>query len=637
MSKVIQEKGNISVATDQLFPIIKKWLYSEQDIFLRELISNSNDAITKLGRLSDLGEYKGKLEAPLIEIKIDKSKKTITIKDNGLGMSSDEIKKYINQIAFSGAKDFLDKYKEGDEKQQIIGHFGMGFFSSFMVAQKVTINSKSWQEKEKAVSWECDGSTSFSMSNSNKKDIGTEIVLHIDKEAESFLDEQKIKDLVTKYSNYLETEIKVNENKANSQNSIWNQQPSKLKDEDYKKLYEELFPFSSESLFQIHFQTDYPFRLKGILYFPKHRPDIDISQKGRLKLFCNNVFVSDNILDIIPPYFNFLQGIIDSPDIPLNVSRSALQTDANVKKIATHIVNKIAEKFNYLFKNERQSFEKYWEDLNVFIKYGCITDEKFFEKLKDNLIFEYISTEKKVNQSKDNLENKKESTEKKDNKNESILDKTYLTFNDYKIKNPKLKDKILYTNDIEKQIAYIDQAKKQGLGVLLLNNPIDNHFIQQIEMKLSPLKFARVDSGLGDSLVDEDKNENENEKYKSLVELFKKSINQDSIEVKIKNLKQKEPSAMIVIPEQMRRMSDMSSMMAGKMPSMEFNFFQFIVNSNNDLIQNLGKKVTNDKSKEMEAICRHIYDIALLQNNSLKGDNLIQFANRSLSLVKDKI
>ena len=612
----INEKGKISVHTDNLFPIIKKWLYSEHDIFLRELISNAYDAITKLGRLSDLGQYKGEVPQPNINIDIKKSAKSIVISDNGLGMSAEEVKKYINQIAFSGAKDFLDQYKDGDKSKQIIGHFGMGFFSSFMVAGKVEINTLSYQDGAEAVKWSCAGTTAFEMSPSSKKEIGTEITLHLNKESEEFLDDKRITDLVKKYSNYIPVSIKVNGKEANSKEALWNKAPASLKDEDYKKFYSDVFPMEMDPLFHVHFSVDYPFHLKGIIYFPKNKNDFDVRRKGRIQLFCNNVFVSDNIIDIIPEYLNLLHGVLDSPDIPLNVSRSALQNDAQVRKIGSHIVSKIADKLVDLFKKERKHFETYWGDIHPFVKFGCLSDEKFYDKLKDCLIFK-------------NTEG------------------GYLTLNEYQEKNPQLKDKIIYASAPQGQMAYIQQVKSQNIGVLLLDSPIDTHFIQHLEMKLLPKKFLRVDSAIGSVLTAADdegkkdenktkKEEENNKKHASVLSVFKEAVGNDKLEIKVESHPNSDFCGMLVIAEYMRRMSDMSSMMTGSLPSGDLQFHTLVLNEDNEITQKI-IELAKDKDKNqvaLKSICSNVYDLALLQQQNLKGEQLLDFVKRTTELMK---
>ena len=600
------EKGTLSVDTENLFPIIKKWLYSEHDIFLRELISNAYDAITKFNRLADLGKYSGNLPAPLIQIKINKKEKMLVISDNGLGMSAEEVNKYINQIAFSGAKEFLEKYKDdGSEKGGIIGHFGMGFFSSFMVADKVTIDSLSFQENAKAVHWVCEGSTSFEMGPSSRKEVGTDVILSINKENEEFLDEAKIKDLVKKYSNYLPVEIQINGQKANATQAIWQRQPSSCQEEDYKKFFNEAFPLEGDPLFWVHFTVDYPFNLKGVIFFPRSRSDFDPQKKGRLQLYCNNVFVSDNIIDIIPPYLNLLFGVIDSPDIPLNVSRSALQTDAQVRKIGQHIVNKVADKIALLAKNERETYEQYWPDIDTFIKFGCISEDKFYDKVKNALLFK-------------NLENK------------------YRTIAEYQEKSKGLINKVIYATDPPSQVTYIEKVKKQNVEILVLNHQIDSHFIQHLELKLAPIKFLRVDSDVSESLTGDEKDsskedENNQKKHKDFIEVFKKAVGKENLDIKIKGYKDSGFPAMITQSEQMRRFSDMSKLMGGNMDaSGPGQFLTLILNENNEMIQKLMGLSKDEKTnkKQITELAQNIYDLSLLSHNSLKGEQLESFVKR---------
>ena len=621
MSKETEEKGKISVHTDKLFPIIKKWLYSQHDIFLRELISNAHDAILKLDRLADLGEYKGKLESPLIKININKDKRTLTITDNGLGMTAEEIKKYINQIAFSGAEEFLNKYEQSkDKKQQIIGHFGLGFFSSYMVADIVEIKTLSYQEKAEAVHWQCAGSTDFTINKSSKKTIGTEIILHVNKESDFALEEDKIKELVEKYSNFLPVEIQVNDKQANVAKALWNSKATGLKDKDYNEFYQKLFPANPEPLFSIHLDVDYPFKLKGILYFPKMISQFDFNKmQGRIKLFCNNVFVSDNILDIIPEYLHLLQGAIDSPDIPLNVSRSALQTDENVKKIAAHIVKKIADKLSEINKKDRKKYEEYWQSLGLFVKFGVVSDPKFYEKVQDVLLFKTI-------------------------------DNTFLTLKEYQEKNPSIKEKIIYATNQYEQIAYIDQLqKKDKIEILLLDDPIDNHLLQHLEMKMMPTRFMRVDSAIGedlsksteDSKKEETKEAEKDNKKKeeklskeeeSFVTFFKEQIKQKDLDIKFQSFNENDNAAIFTINEQMRRFSEMTSMM-NQIP-MDNNILQhhtLLINKQNPIIKKLFKLIdkNEDQSKQKgEILAQNVYDLALLQQNKLQGQSLLDFIQR---------
>jgi molecular chaperone HtpG len=595
----------LSVHTENLFPIIKKWLYSEHDIFLRELVSNAVDATTKFSRLADLGEYKGNVPAPVVNIKINKTDKTVTISDNGLGMTADEIKQYINQIAFSGATDFLEKYKNvsTDQGSQIIGHFGMGFFSSFMVSSLVEINTLSFREGSAPVKWSCDGSTDFSMEAGTKTDIGTDIVLHLNAESEEFLDEEKLKELVVKYSDFLPAEIQVNGKKANSQKAPWNEAPSKLTDEDYKNFYQKLFPGQEDPLFHVHFSVDYPFNLKGILYFPRIKTDFEIKTQGRLRLFCNNVFVSDHIEGLMPPFLHLLQGVLDSPDIPLNVSRSFLQGDPQVKKIATHVIAKVAEKLSQLFKNERENFTKYWEDIHPFIKYGALSDDKFYDKVKDTFLLK-------------------------------LAGGTVKSLAEYKESNPKLKDRVIYANHADAQHTQIERIKTFGVEVAILDSPIDNHFMQTLEMKMSPLRFMRVDSDIPEHLIEDSKGKNEETKEeKELSSLFQKHLGLKSMDLRIENLPSQKLPAIMIQSEMMRRMGEMSSMMQGKMGD---SFIQptLVVNSAHPLFTKLQLLSTvPEKEAELKEQMQNAYDLARLEQGTLKGEALSGFISRVSGLL----
>ena len=625
MSQKTEEKGKISVHTDKLFPIIKKWLYSQHDIFLRELVSNAHDAIIKLDRLADLGEYKGKLEAPLIKINIDKTKRTLTLSDNGLGMTAEEVKKYINQIAFSGAEEFLNKYEQNkdpkDQKQQIIGHFGLGFFSSYMVADLVEIKTLSYREKSEAVHWQCAGSTDFTLAESTKKTIGTEVILHINKESDFALEEDKIKELVEKYSNFLPVEIQVNDKQANVAKALWNTKATGLKDKDYNDFYQKLFPGNQDPLFSIHLDVDYPFKLKGILYFPKVISQFDFNKmQGRIKLFCNNVFVSDNILDIIPEYLHLLQGAIDSPDIPLNVSRSALQADENVKKISTHIVKKIADKLNQINKKDRKQYEEYWQSLGMFVKFGVISDPNFYEKVQEVLLFKTI-------------------------------DNNYLTLKEYQEKNSAVKEKIIYATNKNEQISYINQIQqKEKIEILLLDDPIDNHLLQQIEMKMMPTRFMRVDAAIGEDLSktdedikkeqekkdkekDKDGNDKKEEKFSKteteFVDFFKKQVDQKDLEIKFQSFGENDSVAIFTVNEHMRRFSEMTSMMnQSPLDNSALQHHTLLINTTSPAIKKIFSLAKDKNDKEGKTLCQNIYDLALLQQNKLQGQSLLDFIGR---------
>ncbi len=628
----MKEKGNISINTENIFPIIKKFLYSDHDIFLRELVSNAVDATQKIKSLSQMGELKEELGELSIEITLDKKKKTISILDKGIGMSAEEIKKYINQIAFSGATEFIEKYKDKNDTQQIIGHFGLGFYSAFMVSSYVEINSKSYNNKNKAAYWRCDGNTEFEIKKSEKKERGTEITLHINDESKEFLEETKINEILNKYCKFLPVEIKFGQkdesiedgkdkdgnikyksikvdNIINNPNPLWNKSPKDLKDEDYKNFYKELYPFSEEPLFWIHLNVDYPFNLTGILYFPKIKNDFEI-QKNKIQLYSRQVFITDEVKDVVPEFLMLLHGIIDSPDIPLNVSRSYLQADGNVKKINTYITKKVADKLNELFKENRDEFEKKWKDINLFVKYGMISEEKFYEKVESLSLLESI-----------------------DGKMRTIDE--YKKFID---KTQKDKDKnhvILYTSDISKQDAFIQDAKKRNYDVVIFDNVIDSHFINHLEQKLEKVQIKRVDADIFDKLIDNgEKKETilSEKKQKELKEVFEKIIQNKSTMINIDSLSPDDNPVTITLPEFFRRMQDMAKTGGGNpfMMGGPGEMISVSINGNHKAVE----KILHSKtSKTKEKIASQLYDLALLSQNMLTGSDLTNFVRRSLDIL----
>ena len=609
-----KEKGEISIHTENILPIIKKWLYSDKEIFIRELVSNAVDACSKIKQISLMGEYKEELGELEISIKIDSSKSTLSFVDNGIGMTRDEVKKYINQIAFSGAEEFLSKYKDTKEENQIIGHFGLGFYSAFMVSEKVEIFSKSFLPED-SVHWENDGGTEFSLDDSDKKDRGTEIVLHIDKDNKEFLEENRIKDVILKYCDFLPYPIKLNGNLINNQHPLWLKSPREVKQEEYKEFYTKLFPFEDEPLFWIHFEVEVPFRLKGILYFPKLRHELD-SSKGRIKLYCNQVFVSDNAKDIIPEFLTLLQGCLDIPDIPLNVSRSYLQNDPYVRKISEHITRKVAEKLVGLYKTERAEFEKYWDDINIFVKFGMMRDEKFYEKVKDVVLFK-------------------------------TSDGVYKTLAEYKEKNKGInkesngKQTILYSSDEKEQITYLNMIKSHGMEAVICNSLIDIHFIQFLEMKDTTVHFSRIDSDTHAGFVDEEnksqikdgENKTTDDKIKGI---FEKELKDDKtkITINVQPLKNEDTSGMIILPEYLRRFKEMNYGMRKDEDANFFNDQTLVVNSNNKIVKNiLSLSESSENEEKIKNLVNQIYDLALLSQNNLKGDRLVEFVKRSNSIM----
>jgi molecular chaperone HtpG len=615
--------GNISIHTENIFPIIKKWLYSDKDIFARELISNGCDAISKFKRLVSIGEARVEDGAKYkVSVVLNKDEKTIKFIDNGIGMTEDEIKKYINQVAFSGAQDFIAKYKDRmDEASDIIGHFGLGFYSCFMVSEKVEIDTLSYASGAEAVKWSSADGMEFEMSPSELKERGTKITLHIDGESSEFLDEFKLREIITKHCQFLPINIYVENEAENKQEEdkekeplndtqpLWLKAPKDCTDEEYKEFYRKVFMDFNEPLFWIHLNVDYPFNLKGILYFPKLKHELDASE-GKVKLYNNQVFVADNIKEIIPEFLLLLKGCVDCSDLPLNVSRSFLQKDSNVMKISRHITKKVADKLIELFKNERDKYDAYWDDINPFIKYGCMRDEKFYEQVKDIIIFKTIEGK-------------------------------YITLEQY-LDNAKDKQdkKIFYVSDEEQQAQYINLFREHELQAVILNSAIDNHFISFLEYKAEGVKFNRIDSDLSETLKasDEDTDKSSAEKEdenKKLIEIFKDVLGEKKVDIKVENLKSSELPAIMLISEQSRRMQEMSRMYGGfDMPGMLSGEETLIVNKNNDLIKTLTKMSSDESKKEdMSMICEHIYDLALMGHKSLGAEAMAKFIQRSNTIL----
>jgi molecular chaperone HtpG len=601
------QKGNIRVQTENIFPIIKKFLYSEHDIFLRELVSNAVDATQKLKTLSSLGEAKGEIGDLAITIKIDAEKKTVTISDKGIGMTGEEVDKYLNQVAFSGAEEFLDKYK-GQNENNIIGHFGLGFYSSFMVSEKVEVITKSFKEDSTPVRWECDGSPEFILEDTEKAERGTDIVMHLNEESLEFLDAHRVKSVLEKFCRFLPVPIMFEDKQINNPTPAWTKKPSELTAEDYQNFYKELYPFNEPPLFWIHLNVDYPFNLTGILYFPKIKQSYEI-QKDKIQLYSNQVFVTDEVKDIVPEFLMLLQGVLDSPDIPLNVSRSYLQGDPNVRKINAHITRKVADKLEEIFKNDRTAFEEKWESLGLFVKYGMMTDDKFLEKANKFLILQ--DTEGK-----------------------------FLTFDEYKIatetlqKNKEGKQVILYTTDPVQQDVFIQQAVAKGYKVVKMETIIDNGFVNQMEMKWENVQFVRVDSDITDNLIDKQEggesvlNKDEEAKLK---ELFGLKIPELNVTVEVKGLSADTPPVVATRPEFMRRMKDMAAMQGGmgafyaSMP----DEVTLTVNGNHPVY----KRILSEQKERQEKLVNNLADLALLSQGLLKGNTLTNFINRSVDLM----
>jgi molecular chaperone HtpG len=633
------QKGNIRVQTENIFPIIKKFLYSEHDIFIRELVSNAVDATQKIKTLSSIGEAKGELGELRIDITLDAANKTITISDKGVGMTEEEIDKYLNQVAFSGAEEFLEKYK-GQNENNIIGHFGLGFYSSFMVSNKVEVISKSYKEGAKAVRWECDGSPEFTLEEVEKADRGTDIILHINDESIEFLESYKVEATLQKFCRFLpvpiyfknvedkkveqsetpaepvegeepEAEQPETEKPINNPTPAWTKKPSELTVEDYQNFYKELYPYSEAPLFWIHLNVDYPFNLTGILYFPKIKQSYEI-QKDKIQLYSNQVFVTDEVKDIVPEFLMLLHGVIDSPDIPLNVSRSYLQGDPNVKKINSHITKKVADKLEEIFKNDRKAFEEKWESLGLFVKYGMMTDDKFMEKANKFHIMQ------------------------------DAVDNKFYTLEEYRLetetlqKNKDGKLVILYTTNPVQQDAYIQQANTKGFKVVRLETLVDNGFINQMEMKWENVQFTRVDSDITDNLIDKQEGGESvlsKDDEAKLKELFGLQIPELNVTVEVKGLSSDAPPVVATRPEFMRRMKDMAALQgAGGMGAFYANMpdeVTLTVNGNHAIYKNV---LATEKDKQ-EKVVHNLADLALLSQGLLKGNSLTNFINRSVELM----
>lgn len=614
------EKGNISINTENIFPIIKKWLYSDKDIFVRELISNGCDAVSKYKRLISMGEVDDREDQQFkILVTVNKEKKTMTFSDNGIGMTEDEVKKYINEIAFSGAEDFVNKYKDKiGEGNDIIGHFGLGFYSAFMAASKVSIDTLSYKEGAEAVKWVSDGGTEFEISKSDIRTTrGTTITLFINEESEEFLEEYKLRNIISKYCAFMPTEIyledecveKKEDDKSvvspiNDTKPLWIKKPSECTDEEYKEFYKKTFREFEEPLFWIHLNVDYPFNLKGILYFPKLKNEFELV-KGEVKLYNNQVFVADNIKEVIPDFLLLLKGAIDCPDLPLNVSRSFLQNDKDVSRISKHIIKKVADKLNYIFKNEREKYNEFWENIQIFIKYGCLREESFYEKIKDSLIFKDINDK-------------------------------YITLNEY-LENAKEKheNKVFYVSDTEKQAQYIKLFKEYDLNAVVLNTTIDNNFISFLEYKDSKVKFARVDSDLSDVLKDKESEENK-EANDKLIEIFKSVIGDKVKEYKVQGLKKEETPAMVLTSEDSRRMKEMQAQFGGVgMPNLNFNEEKtLVINNNNELVKKVVELNNDEANKDkVDILCKQIFDLALISNQELDAESISEFINRTNKIM----
>ena len=627
----MQEKGTISIHTENIFPIIKKFLYSDHEIFLRELVSNAVDAVQKAKRLVSLGQFNNELGNIQVSVAVNKEAKTITISDNGIGMTAEEIKKYINQIAFSGATEFMEKFKEANDAAEIIGRFGLGFYSAFMVADHVEIQTLSYQKDAVPAKWRCDGSTEFEITAGNRTTRGTDVILYINEENEAFLEESKIQSILDKYAKFLPVPVQFGTkttsepdgedaegkpqyksvevpNIINNTTPIWTKSPAELKDEDYLNFYKELYPFSEDPLFWIHLNVDYPFNLTGVLYFPKIKNEVEV-QKNKIKLYSRQVFITDEVKDIVPEFLMLLHGVIDSPDIPLNVSRSFLQSDGNVKKINTYITKKVADKLAELYKNDRKSYEDKWNDVGIFVKYGAISEPKFWEKAKDFVLL------KNVDNQYFNLSEYKEKTQLEQTDKDSNL--IYL-----------------YSPDAQKQDSFIQLAKEKNYDVLLMEGPLDNHFISHLERDLEKTQIKRIDSDVIEKLIDkgaEVSSALSESQSTEIKDIFNTAINKSEMEVTIENLSPQAPPVSITMDEFMRRMKDMSAMGGG----MSFygtlpDRYKVSVNANHPLATKIISETDKEKQK---SIAKQTFDLALLSNGLLTGAELTAFVKRSLELI----
>tara|TARA_Y100000766_G_scaffold285608_1_gene311182 strand:- start:29101 stop:31008 length:1908 start_codon:yes stop_codon:yes gene_type:complete len=632
------KKGNINVETENIFPIIKQFLYSDHEIFLRELVSNAVDATQKVKTLKSIGELKANIDKLRVEVILDKKKETLTIRDNGIGMTEDEVDKYINQIAFSGAEEFVNKYKDQDAKNSIIGHFGLGFYSSFMVSKEVEIITKSQKPNSKAVKWICDGSPNYSIEETNKKTKGTDIILHIDEDSKEFLEEKRIQEILNRYCKFLPVEVKfgtkkifiddpkgskdekgeikqveeVVDNIINNTQPTWTKAPQDLNEEDYLNFYKELYPTEfNDPIFNIHLNVDYPFNLTGILYFPKLKNNLEV-QKNKINLYSNQVFITDNVENIVPDFLTLLHGLIDSPDIPLNVSRSYLQADGNVKKISKYITKKVGDKLANMFKNDREDFEKKWDEIKVFIEYGMLTEDKFFEKAKDFCL--YKNTDNKYSTLNELIERIKDN---QTNKNGKTI--------------------VLYTSSKDEQDSFINRAQEKNYEVIELDGPLASHLISKIESSNSNVQFSRVDADTIEKLIEkEDKTPSilSEEEEKSLKEIVEKKLDDKKFNVQVESLSSNDAPFIITQSEFMRRMKEQQQLSGGMNVFGELpESYNLAVNSNHPISSTL----INESDENVQAeLIKQVLDLALLSQGLLKGKDLTEFIARSVSIIETK-
>ncbi|WP_199330413.1 molecular chaperone HtpG [Microcoleus sp. FACHB-68] len=649
------EQGTITIHTENIFPIIKKSLYSDHEIFLRELVSNAVDAIQKLKMVSLAGELSGELEEPKIQITLDKEKKTLAISDNGIGMTADEVKKYINQVAFSSAEEFIQKYKAGDE-QPIIGHFGLGFYSSFMVAKHVEIDTLSYKEGAQAVHWSCDGSPTFQLEESSRTTRGTTITLTLQDEEGEYAESARIKQLVKTYCDFMPVPIELDGETINRQKALWRQSPSSLTKEDYLEFYRYLYPFQEEPLIWVHLNTDYPFLVNGILYFPKLKPDVDVT-KGQIKLFCNQVFVSEHCEEIIPKFLLPMRGVIDSPDIPLNVSRSALQMDRTVRKIADFIAKKVADRLKELYRDSKEEYIRCWQDIGTFVKFGCLNDDKFKKQVEDIIIFR-STAELNAGTGSDTPAVEVQSEEgdiwqQVNPSSNPAGGPSYTTIKEYLERNKERhENRVFYCTDEVNQATYVQLHKNQGLEVLFMDSFIDPHFISFLEREYQDVKFSRVDSELDDKLIEKDKaseivdpttNKTRSEQIK---DLFQTALNKPKLTIRTEALKSDDakgtPPAMVLLPEFLRRLRDMNALMQQQELSQFPEEHILVINTAHPMIQNLGNisqgsiiqgEGQSPSGELANMICHHVYDLALMAQKGFDAEGMQNFVERSNKLL----
>ncbi len=607
--KIKKEEGSISIHTENIFPIIKKWLYSDKDIFLRELISNAVDAIHKLQNIN-LVEGLKLADEYKVDIHLDKDAGTLTVTDNGIGMTADEVRKYINQIAFSSAEDFVEKFKNLEDKNQIIGHFGMGFYSAFMVAENVEIRTLSYEKGAEAVHWRCEGTTSYSLDSADKKDRGTEVILHLNEDEKEFLDPDNTREIIKKFCNFLPVSISLEGEEVNDKNPLWTKSPAEISDDEYKEFYRKLYPMSADPLFWIHLNIDYPFNLKGIVYFPHLTNEFDVT-KSHINLYCNQVFVSDNTPELIPEFLTPLQGCLDAPDLPLNVSRSYLQNEPQVRKIREVISGRVAAKIVDLAKKDREAFEPIWEDIHSFIKYGMMREDKFYQKVKDQVIY-HSTGESKFTTLPEYLERAKE----------------------------KHENKVYYANDEGTQATYLKLFKSQGMEVLILDAMIDNHFIQFLESKNTDLKFERVDSDITENLLESDptneivEGADNKTKGERIEQVFKDGLDGiKGLTIRIETLKDDTVPGIILLNEQSRRFKEMTSMMGqGEMPDL-FADHTLMVNTASPAVEKVLKLQDEGNTEFADMLMNQIYDLAMLSHQAINKERMAGFLERSGKLL----